>query len=723
MPGPGVSRGSGEHGPSSAFIPHPFTGVLPVFEAARIDLQGLFLRLSPRLSLRVDTRSADGKWLHKYVERPLPETPPRGPYAVYLSSIFGRYRWLCFDLDDKRGDVGPDLATLLRWLEEAGLTYVVAASGSAGGRHVWIAAETLLESVLVTSIAVAAAKRLPTLDYGLLKNRTGAARPIGAPHRNGGRSQLILPQDPRTAAAMLTPATCGNTSEAFSRLLLIIDAVPAREDVRPRVIGRDQFAEILDDELGPRLAGGTPNTVLDRDTMAQLSRRPPEDRVSEVCASILTKLALRRWTLPMVERLLRERAYREGGLLHLCTSPGIGALRPVLEADQVTEKLERQWARCVAYAATLPLTEESLEWSEAIGDVVALVEQIQAAADACPERWATESGPADRAALDLFCLLALRSGSTVLSLDIRRAALATGHGRSTMHRAQGRLTLDSWLAARDSNGPAGTHELLAFTASHPGFTLVARGGTQRNLPPVGERRATLISTLLTRLSAGQADVFAYGRATENHAGGLGHHAGRVYQQLVEHARRPLSLAEVCQRTGYRARTAAKHLARMRELLVATRAVLTVHHECPTCKVEPGERCRTAAGTVLRRRGADQHATRQVLAAKRSDTPYYRPRPGSLVAAAKAIGTHGVTASRARRYAVEIELYRWWQQEEEWMRAPKAGIRTGVQTHDEQGALVLTTLPRQPRRRYPRGADGRGDHEAARARIERRIATA
>lgn len=70
--------------------------------------------------------------------------------------------------------------------------------------------------------------------------------------------------------------------------------------------------------------------------------------------------------------------------------------------------------------------------------IVALVEQLQQAADACPERWGTEAGPADRAALDLFCLLALRSGSTVLNLDARRAALATGYGRSTMHRAFGR---------------------------------------------------------------------------------------------------------------------------------------------------------------------------------------------------------------------------------------------------------------------------------------------
>ncbi|MFE7268204.1 hypothetical protein ACFU9B_40405 [Streptomyces sp. NPDC057592] len=672
--------------------------------------------------MRVDTKNSSGQWQHKYVERRLPDRAPRGPYAVYLSSFFRRFRWICFDLDTKRGDVGPDLATLLRWVEEAGLTYVVAASGSAGGRHVWVAAETLLDDQLVKSIAVAAAKRLPTLDYGLLKSRTGAVRPIGAPHRNGGRSELMSPQDPRRAAALLTPASCGNASDAFVRLLLIIDAVPAAVDVRPLIVGQDQLGEVIDDD-GPRLAG-TPKTALDRETMALLTRRPPADRVSEVCGSLLTKLALRRWSQPMVARLLEDRRYREGGLLHLCTSPAVRPLRVLLTEAEVEKKFERQWERCVAYAARLPIPQEALEWTESLADAVAQVEQLQAAADACPERWATESGPADRAALDLFCLLALRSGSAVLSLDVRRAALATGYGRSTMHRAFGRLQLDNWLGnSEEDSGPAGTYELLPVTASHPAFILSAGGGTQRNLPPEGGNRTTLTSHLEKRLAAGQADLFGYGRATENHAGGLGHHAGRVYQQLVLHGDRALSLAELCEHTGYSARTVSKHLGRMQTLLVATRAVMTVHHECPTCQAVPGERCRTAAGAVHRRRGADQHTTRQTLAAGRSGAPYYRSRPGALVAAAQALGCHGVTASRARRYAVEIELYRWWQQEEEWMRAPKAGIRTGVQTHQEQTALVLTTLARQPRRRYPRTADCRGDHAAARARIERRIATA
>ncbi|WP_105974688.1 zinc finger domain-containing protein [Streptomyces geranii] len=718
-----MSRGAGAHSPSSARTHNPHTGVLPLFEVAQVDLQALFLELSPRASIRVDTRSGDGEWLHSYKARPLPETAPYGPYAVHLADRLDRFRWVCFDLDSSKGDTGPDLATLLRWLEEAGLTYVVAASGSAGGRHVWVTSAEPLEAVLVASVARAAALRLPTLDHGLLCNpATGAVRPIGAAHRDGGKSQLQAPLDQRRAADLLTPASCGNVSDAFVRLALIIDSVPAPATVRPRIVREQQVAEILDDELGPRLAG-TPNTALDDETWALLTRRPADDRVSETLASLLGRLALRRWTWPMVERLMDERRHREGGLLHACTSTRRRGLRIVLTDTQAREKLRRQWERCVAYAATLPLTEDSLEWTETIADVVALVEQLQAAADACPERWADKAGPADRAALDLRCLYALRSGVTVLDLDVRRAAVSAGHGRSTMHRAQNRLTLDGWLAARDTDGPAGTHELLPVTAAHPGFTLVAQGGTQGTPPPLGEVRRFLISRLQERLSAGQADVFAYGRATEHHGGGLGHHAARVYQQLIEHADRPLSLSEVCARTGYAPRTAVKHLTAMRNLMVVTRAVMAVQHECPTCQALPGERCRTATGTVVRRRGADQHTARRTLAARRAGTPYYRPRPGSLLAAAKALGCFGVTASRARRYAVEIELYRWWRQEEEWMRTPKAGVRTGVQVNDEQAALVLTTLARQPRRRYPRTADGRGDHGAARARIERRIATA
>lgn len=700
------------------------TDVLPLDFPTRVDLQDLFLELSPRASIRVDTRDRDGKkWRHVYVDRTRPSRAPSGPWAVYLANREQRFHRLCFDLDDKRGQVGPDLATLLRWLEEAGLHYVVASSGPTGGRHVWVTSAVPLDAVLVASIGRAAAKRLPTLDHGMLCNpRTGAARPIGAAHRSGGRSRLLQPLDEPQAAALLTPATCRNDSSAFVRLAMVIGSVAAPAPVRPRLAGGGAV-EVLDDELGPRLPG-TVRTLLDAGTMALLGSRPPADRVSEVLAALLTQLALRRWTWPMVARLMRERRYREGGLLHACTRPGSGALRAVLDEDEALAKLRRQWGRCVAYATTLPLTQDSLEWTERVGDVVALVDQVQRAADAQPQRWATAAGPADRARLDLDCLLALRAGTTVLDLDVRRAALATGHGRSTMHRAGHRLALDGWHAARDSHGPAGTYELLPVTPDHPGFPPAAQGGTQGSPPPGGDLRPLLISRLEARLAAGSADVFSHGRSALGYAGGLGHHTGRTYQLLAENAaQRPLSLAEITAVTGYQPRTVARHLGRLRDLLVVSRAVLTVHHECPTCQAAPGERCRVYGRSVPRRRKDQQHATRQALARERATTPWYRPRSGSLVPAAKALGVHGRTAARARVYAVEIEVYHWWQTELERMLSPRQGVCTGPQVAEEQTALIITTLPRQPHRRYPRDEDGRADHTAARARIQRRIATA
>jgi hypothetical protein len=679
------------------------------------NLPDLFLALSPRPSVRVDRRARGGGWLHSYHSRPLPASPPAAPWAVHLADNEGRFRWVVFDLDAGRGEVGPDLATLLRWLEDAGLTYVVAASGPGGGRHVWLAAVEPLDALVVASLGRAAARRLPTLDYGLLCNpATGAARPVGAPHRDGGRSRLLHPETERHAAAHLDPAACGNSAEAFTRLLL---AVGGPEDPGPVRLpaSRTPGAEVVEDREGPRLAG-TPRTVLDEETLALLVQPPSADRVSETLAALLVRLALRRWTWPMVERLLGERRHRRGGLLHACTRAGRDGRRRLTEPETVA-KLARQWARCVRYAARLPATtgvaEDGRESGRDADAVTAMVERVQAAADAVPKRWASAAGPADRAALDLMCLLGLQAGTSVLDCDVRRAALATGHGRSTMHRALVRLVWDGWLKACSSEGPAGTWELLDPSAE--------QGGTQVTPPPAASARGRWAERLEVRLAAVRADLFAYGRPGLGRCGGLGHHAGRVYQPLVEFRERPLSLAELCERTGYTAATVARHLARMRDLMAATRAVLTVHHECPRCRAVPGERCTVYGRRVARRHGDVQHGSRKALARARADEVFYRGRRGALTAAARALGAHGRAAARARRYAVEIELYHWWRKEEVWMRAPKAGVGVGPRVHHGQRELLVSTLPQRPWRRYPRMAGGRADHQAARSRIEARIA--
>jgi hypothetical protein len=150
---------------------------------------------------------------------------------VYLATATGRFQWIVFDLDVSRGGVARDLAALEQLLEEAGLRYVVAASGPGGGRHVWVTASKLLPARPVTRIGRPARVVIPALDHGLLCNsRTVAVRPVGAPHRHGGRSRLLRPADQTMAARLLSPQTCGNSALSFSRLAALLDGPVGRAD-------------------------------------------------------------------------------------------------------------------------------------------------------------------------------------------------------------------------------------------------------------------------------------------------------------------------------------------------------------------------------------------------------------------------------------------------------------------------------------------------------------
>ncbi|MFE1270605.1 hypothetical protein [Streptomyces sp. NPDC058758] len=683
----------------------------------------------------MDTRDELGRWLHEYKAVPLAGFTPNGrPYALHLTDDQHRFRWLVFDLDAKLGGVGLDLARLIRYLNEAGLVFVMASSGPAGGRHVWIAATTPLPRRLVRLINAAAKKVLPTLDAAVLNNSaTGAVRPIGSPHRDGGRATLMFPDTEAEAARRLTPATCGNPIEAFERLAVLLGADPRDATVAPL----QRRSAVVHDRLGPRLAG-IPSTLLDTDTAAAL-RAVPDD-ASRALASILVRLAVRRWTWPMVQALLRQKEYRRGALLHACTR-GRAGYRMQVSEEAAERRLARQWKRCVEFASRMPAREDhedAAPWSDRLCDVVALVVALQAAADATPGRWAIESGPADRAVLDLLCMYALKAGKLTLDIDIRRAALATGHGRSTMHRALIRLALDRFIAARESVGPAGSWTLLPLDDEHPlaaatpQLPLSAWGGTQGPRLWVETARTTLLGKLQERLEQVRADVFSYGRLGHGRArrpGGIGHHAARVYVALAEHRTAPLTVDELVAATGYERRCVRRKLLRMQELMVVARASLVPHHECPTCHAAPGSPCRTSAGSTLPK--GERHTQRTALAQARAKAGHWRPREVvCLVQAAQTIGVHGTVARRARFYAAEVELWNWWQDEEEWMRSPKKGVRRGPSTHEDQGEVVLTTLgPWRQRRRYPRqvitSADGRrrlgrADHKAAWERVLRRM---
>ncbi|HEY5515347.1 MAG TPA: hypothetical protein VIK12_03980, partial [Pengzhenrongella sp.] len=84
------------------------------------------------------------------------------------------------------------------------------------------------------------------------------------------------------------------------------------------------------------------------------------------------------------------------------------------------------------------------------------------------------------------------------------------------------------------------------------------------------------------------------------------------------------------------------------------------------------------------------------------------------AAAVRIGVDGRLAERAHRYSVERELWAWWRAEETWMHTPR---RTAPSRRPGRGQLSLVpddgTHAYGP---YPRRADGRADHDAARREL-------
>ncbi|MFC7650407.1 hypothetical protein ACFQX6_66265 [Streptosporangium lutulentum] len=186
-----------------------------------------------------------------------------GPFAWYLTNRFQEFLFAVFDLDAAKGDVQRDVAELVDLLEQAELSYLVCASGPAGGLHVWVPVRPV-GAGLVDAIARAAARRLPTLDISPLTNpKTGCVRPPGAPHRHGGMSVPLANWRPITAAATAAVLSRANEVERLQRLAVLLNADPASQVSQEgcqgsgQVGGRRSAAAVRAVESGtdgPRLA-------------------------------------------------------------------------------------------------------------------------------------------------------------------------------------------------------------------------------------------------------------------------------------------------------------------------------------------------------------------------------------------------------------------------------------------------------------------------------------
>lgn len=638
------------------------------------------VRHSPRPRIRLD-RSAS----HEFADAARPASLPACPYAVYLAGFDGRYRLLCFDLDAAQSGavVLADLDRLRALLDPLGIGYVVAASGPTGGRHVWLRLTEAVDAAVVRRLAYALAAVLPSLDIGTLTNpATGCARPPGAVHRAGGRSELLEPATPAQAAVEL------GRGVAPELLQLVFDALPPTARQAGESAGARAAAVhplVIDDDLGPRLVGE--RRALSPSTAALLRADPAGRDASALLWRVLLRAAMARWRFADVLQLVDDAAW--SGLEH-ARSVRAGAVRVPRSRAERNRLLERQWRRAVEHAAGRVSARRSgpVEDVGRAVEVAAAVAAVDAAADAMPWRWATPGGPGDRAALKALCLVALAGCSLEVALDCRRWAQLTGHGKSTMAAAAIRLSCTSpldgpaWitLATPAEGTKAAVWRLLSAdvpssVAVSPSVDTARTQGLQPapgvrdyvRQPPASSRRG-----LTERLTA---DLQRLAHDLWTPRGGLGHHIERTFSQLQKLPRKVTDLAQV---TGYEPATIRRHLQTLHQHKLAVRQ---------------------RGGWRLARRGSlDSVATRLEVA--------------------------GTGTLRQQRHRVDRELHGWWLDEQHWRRHRGKSAGTGARAVDEaQQAIPIPTGPRRTYGRFPTAAGGRADYTRAAAIVSRRLGCA
>jgi len=594
---------------------------------------------------------AYGRVVNTYTRHARTDGPrPGAPWAVYLADETRAFRLLAFDFDAGKGDPAADADTLCGWLDRAGLPHVLACSGPSGGRHVWLALTDSLHAGTVDTLARLVRARLPSLDIAPLANAvTGCVRPPGSPHRAGGTSRVLAGD----LATLTTPTV---TAAGVARLLeqLAGDRPEPQTPVDPAArLPVDRAGRLylpgVRRELPPASA-----TALAGDAAATGAADAAD--ASAVLRRVLTGAVAARWRCADVAAL----AGRSPGLEHLRSQgQGPGQPRRTRCPAESGRVLSRQWDRAVRWVAAHPraAAEQDPTFEPRAAALAAVVEAVQVRADAAAGRWAGPGGPADRRVLDAICVLSLQAMSGPVEADIRRLGLLCGIGRETARTALLRVARDGWLVRRSpADGPRAASWILCQGLSTV-VDVPSRSQADPRPPGAGSaERNRWILLLGTRLSAAAHDVFTP-------AGGLGHATGQLYAILNA---APASIGQLAHRLGCSSDEAGYRLGLLRVARLARRT--------------PGGWC--------------------VVRVDRRD------------AAALHLGVAGRLADRARRYALEREVWAWWGAELAWMHAPR---RTPASRRPGLGQLTVvdpagTGSARPP---HPRRGDGRADFAAAR----------
>lgn len=611
-------------------------------------------QISPRAIVRVPTEMVGGTWTNSY-----PEThktagqAPDSPWAIYLTDEAGRYRFLLFDFDAKKGNAKKDQERLTAIFRAAHIRHVVTTSGPDGGRHVWVACADTPSNGLVIELAQLAASLYQSLDVSPLTNQKhGAARPPFSPHRVPGA--ISQPDAPIDITPLLTPTTQEQQLRDVAAHLRDMGAeLPtAKTDLHLRGVvstatGRQQ------------LKGRRRNAS--RTTTDLLNTKPADgEDLSKVAAAILAGLARARYSYEEVARLARTAP----GLEHIRSMAHPSGGRTPRSTQGFERTLERKWRYALAFVALSPVvTGDDDDFEDRAAEVTDRVLAAQATADATPGRW-QGAGYKDRLVLDALCAAMLAAARHDIEMDVRRLALTTGYGRTQTALALHSLARDGWVERTSAaDGVHGSRFALGprFSTSD---TDVNR--TQVMTPPANplqrEREAAL-RLLELRLERASDPLFSAPRA-------LGRTAGRVAAALQETITQ--TVTEIAHAAGL-------------PLPSARHGLRQLHGHGLTARLTTGWIPQLFEHTLRRCRSL--------------------------------FDVDDWAQQRVDRISVERYVWAWWSAELQWMRAKGKDKRrrrhhseTAVPLLGTMGAI--TTFPR-----YPKTPKRRGDHVLARAIAE------
>ncbi|MEO5536048.1 MAG: hypothetical protein ABIR17_13065 [Pseudolysinimonas sp.] len=628
------------------------------------DAWALTRELSPRDRVRTAVLEYHGgPYTNDYAsEARVAGERPQGPWAMYLADRRG-YLFICFDLDAGKGNAAHDAGRLSLWLDELNIAHLVAVSGPAGGRHVWIALTEATHPALIRELADLAGSLLPSLDKSPLRNaETGCVRPPGSPHRHGGASTI--------ASGAIATLQRGNTTVDQLALLreFLVD-VGAEIPTAPVSIIRGMEH---DSDGHPHLVGRRrePSARI----RAMLTDAPAAD-TSTTQAAVLAGLARARWRYADIAALLEH----SPALEHARSRPGVGG-RIAVPRHVARRRLAADWQRAVYYVAASPTAGDSQDqdFQERAIAVTRAVRAVEHRADTMPGRWGLDglSRPAraargrysHRAVLRAVCLYLVQAARHVVEVDVRRLARDTGYGREACRLALIALSTaetpqdveGAWLVRVDpAEGAHGATYRLSTRFSTASDDAKWSQAAMRPAPSGGgDARTWWLNELTQALHALNHDTFAAPHS-------LGRTAGRVYAALS--AEVPHSRAELSAASGISVDQVRRSLRRLTWYRLSDR---------------------TSSG-------------------------WTRPDVDARDQVADLLDVAGYLEQRATRYDVERGTWAWWQAEVNWMRSRNKRRR---RRRAPTGVALFPQNDRPDYPAYPRSSNHRADHVAARTLV-------